>query len=131
MEMTAAMQHAVVDGHAIACLAFRLSADNAVKFCFYRRRRVSSCRHTMFAFDGDSAPVRNEEHMSTSVAYGRPPLREIRKPRCANCGIEMWLLHIEPRLAGDVCTFECARCGATEKAETAPGNSVLKLPAAS
>ena len=68
--------------------------------------------------------------MSTLV-YGRPPLRQITKPRCANCGIEMWLLRIEPRLAGDLCTFECARCGATEKAEAAPGNSVLKARSAS
>ena len=68
--------------------------------------------------------------MST-LEYGRPPLRQITKPRCANCGIEMWLLHIEPRLAGDFCTFECARCGATEKAEAAPGNSVLIARSAS
>lgn len=43
----------------------------------------------------------------------------------------MWLLHIEPQLASDLCTFECARCGTTERAETAPGSGLSKAPSAS
>ena len=67
----------------------------------------------------------------TQTIVGRSPLREIKKPKCAKCGVEMWLLHIEPQLASDLCTFECARCGATEKAEAAPGSGTAKTTAAS
>ena len=54
-------------------------------------------------------------------------LREIAKPTCKTCGIGMWLLRIEPLIACDRLTFECARCGTQQQQEIAPGNSLPKL----
>lgn len=49
--------------------------------------------------------------------------REIEKPKCAACGIDMWLMRMEPRLDCDLATFECARCDAVETREIAPGQN--------
>lgn len=51
----------------------------------------------------------------------RPASREIDKPKCRACGVDMWLMRIEPRLDCDVLSFECSRCDAVERRETAPG----------
>jgi hypothetical protein len=56
--------------------------------------------------------------------------REIAKPNCPKCGVEMWLLHIDPQLSCDRLTFECARCNAQEHREVAPGRGLLKTRAA-
>jgi hypothetical protein len=68
--------------------------------------------------------------MATSAL--RPNTREIEKPKCRACGVDMWLIRIEPRLDCDVLTFECSRCDAAEKREAAPGHrTATSLPAGS
>ncbi len=56
-----------------------------------------------------------------SVGSARTKSYEIEKPKCLSCGVDMWLMRIEPRLDCDIATFECSRCDAAEKREIAPG----------
>jgi len=61
------------------------------------------------------------------MAFGSSTTKsgEIKKPKCAACGIDMWLMRMEPRLDCDMATFECARCDAFETREIAPGQNRL------